>query len=139
MKPADGRAPLKATSAGGTSHERSCKAKLLAMYIPQALRARNPMRTCGWEGLNVSKLALRLGWPRDRTANILTGRVQSVRLIELVRLAEELRMDREELLAMIDSARILDRERELLQARMLLAGVRTAYGRLVKPASPANP
>jgi hypothetical protein len=92
------------------------------------------MRTPGWEDLNVSELARRLGWPRDRTANILTGRAQKVRAIELVRLAEELRMTTDDLIQRIEQAAILRRERDALLAERLLADRRTAYGRLAKPA-----
>jgi hypothetical protein len=61
---------------------------------------------------------------------ILTGRIEKVRLIEIARIAEELRMPRERLLERIDLAKIAEAERMAIQAEKFRRNRRTEYGRL---------
>ncbi len=68
------------------------------------------------------RFARKLGWQHERLRGILTGRIEKVRLIELVRVAEELKMPVDQLVARIARAKDADLERRQLLAEKLLAG-----------------
>ena len=96
------------------------------MYIRAAWKARQQCQLRAWEGLSITRMARDLGFSREKLANILAGRKVFVRPIELVRIAEALKLTREELLARIDYARSLDQQRlalEMERTRRQLEGM----------------
>jgi hypothetical protein len=63
------------------------------MQIPVRWRNRNLPGTVGWECLNVSAIAREIGWHNEKLGEILSGRREYTRLVDVLRIADYLDLD----------------------------------------------